>query len=162
MTRRISPFEILTMAEQIEQRGADFYRDAAHNTNDERLRALFLQLLDWELDHKKIFARMRQEFLQERESRSNFNPARYMTSDPRKLRSMAEAAAPDQPPESIAKMTEKAQVLQLALGLEKRAIRFYKKLIEGIRNVHAKKRIKAILDEEAKHVDIITQALEQA
>jgi len=52
--------EILKMAEQIEENGVKFYTEAASAASDSSAKQLLLDLAEFEKEHKKTFASIRE------------------------------------------------------------------------------------------------------
>jgi rubrerythrin len=157
---KLGAFDILKMAEQIEQDGIDFYRMAATKFDDDALRDLFTQLASWEVNHREAFAEMRCDLLEQLDMKMRFDEASYVTSNPQVLQSLASHAIKGDPEEELSKVKNKVDALELALKRETDAISFFRSLVDYLRDLPAKKRVKAILEEEKKHVNILTQSIQ--
>lgn len=160
MTAKLGTFDILKMAEQIEQDGIDFYRMAAAKSDDSALRDLFTQLAGWEARHKEALAEMKRDLLEQLDMKMRFDEARYVTSNPQVLQALASNAIKGDPEEELSQVESKVDVLELALKRETQAIHFFRSLVDYLRDLPAKKKIKAILEEEKKHVNILTQSIQ--
>lgn len=160
MTASLGTFDILNMAEQIEQAGIEFYHMAATRFDDDTLRDLFTQLAGWELKHKETFAEMKRDLLEQREMNMIFDEASYVMSNPQQLRALASHAIKGDPEEELSQVSSKVDALELALKRETQAIKFFRGLVDYLRDLPAKKKIKAIIEEEKKHVNILTQSIQ--
>jgi len=160
MTASLGTFDILNMAEQIEQAGIEFYRMAATRFDDDALRDLFTQLAGWEVKHKEALAEMKHGLLEDLDMKMRFDEASYVTSNPQQLRALASHAIKGDPEEELSKVKNKVDVLELALTRETQAIKFFRHLVDYLRDLPAKKKIKAIIEEEKKHVNILTQSIQ--
>jgi rubrerythrin len=159
MADRFGAFEILTMAEQIERQGAGFYRAAAAKFDEEELRSLFFQLAQWELSHQQVIADMNRELLERRDNRLSLDEAGFLSSNPQRLASLAKSAVKGDLGRQLSAVTGRAGILELALTIERDTIAFYHALDKSVRDLTASGKIKAILEEENKHIAILTQAM---
>ncbi len=157
---KLGTFDILRVAEQIEQDGIDFYRMAATRFDDDTLHDLFTQLAGWEAKHKEAFVEMRRDLLEQLDMKMRFDEASYMTSNPQQLRSLASGAVKGDPEQQLAKISSKVDALELALKRETDTIKFFRSLVGHLRNLPTKKRVKAIIEEEKKHINILTQSIQ--
>ncbi len=158
----LGAFEILTMAEQIERDSVDFYRRAASRVANDELRSLFSQLADWERKHEEIFGVMKRDVTEKSDNSMIFDEASYVTSNPQRLHSLAKSAVKNSPEQELSQVRNKLEVLDLALKREADAIRFFRALHKYALDAATKAKIKAIIEEEKKHVSILTQALQQS
>ena len=161
MPAKLSSFEILTMAEQIERDGAEFYQKAAQKLNDDELQNLFFQLAEWEKRHEQIFAEMKKQLLEKHDTSMRFDEANYITSNPQQLFSLAKSAIHDDPEEQLSKIHNKLEALKLVLARENETVKFFRSLESHLRDLVAKKKVREVIEEEKKHINIITQAIEQ-
>jgi rubrerythrin len=159
MTRELNAFEVLEIAEKMERDAARFYREAAGMHNDAKISKLFAELAQWEKRHVQVFADMKDYFAEQAWELGRFDLDRV---------DMARLDVPrvvlDEHSEPATELTgneTRADVLRLAIKKEQYTISYYAALTEfalGQDNVEA---IKAILQEERKHVRILTQSLQQ-
>jgi rubrerythrin len=160
MTRELNAFEVLEIAEKMEREAARFYREAAGMCNDAKIGKLFAELAQWEKRHVQVFADMKDYFAEQAWELGHFDLDRV------------DLARLDLPPAVLAERSEpvkeltgsetRVDVLRLAIEKERGTIGFYTALAEfalGQDNVEA---IKAILQEERRHVRILVQSLRQA
>jgi rubrerythrin len=156
-----SAYDILTLAEKIEQNGSIFYSQAADMCNDENLRSIFLQLSEWEKTHERMFAEMKKNFTDEISDSFKFDPSDYVLSNPPLIASLAEEAIDLSSCEKVKEMKDKKEILTYALKKEKGILVFFNKLKDCMRNCHASEKLNLIIQEENRHVGIITQSLER-
>jgi rubrerythrin len=160
MDARLGAFEILTMAQQIERDSVDFYRRAASIVDGDDLRSLFSKLADWEKKHEEVFEQMKRDMSEKHDSSMKINVESYISSNPQQLRSLAKSAIKNSPEDALAKIKDKVEILKLAFERETEAIKFFRSLVGHLRDLTAKKKVKDILDEEKKHLSILTQSIE--
>ena len=144
--------EILEMAEQIERNGARFYRRAAEGAEDPRNRQLLLDLAAAENEHEKVFTSMRADLAAKRREVTAFDPdgqaALY-------LRAMADGHVFDVRADPVELLTGKetvADILGMAMSMEKDSIVFYLGMKEMVPETLGKNRIDDIIKEEMGHL----------
>ena len=144
--------EIFEMAQQIERNGAKFYRKAAGNISDADQKSKLLDLATMEDAHLLIFTRMR-EALTDADRQS-------MVSDPFDesalyLQAIADGYIFDvkaDPSDLLAGKESLADILRIAIGLEKDSIVFYMGIRSRVPEHLGKDKIDRIIAEEMKHV----------
>jgi rubrerythrin len=161
-TNMSTPFnadEILEMAEQIERNGARFYRRAAEGAVDPRNRQLLLDLAAAEDEHEKVFASMRADQAGKRREMTAFDPdgqaALY-------LRAMVDGHVFDVRADPVELLTGKetvADILGMAMGMEKDSIVFYLGMKEMVPETLGKNRIDDIIKEEMGHLALLSNEL---
>jgi len=154
--------EIFEMAERIERNGAAFYRKAADGAADDSARTMFTELADWEDRHQQAFAEMHTALADEERASQVFDPdeegARY-------LQAFADRHVFDTDEEPAERLTgdeDLEEVLRIAIGLEKDSIVFYLGLREATPSAAGKERVEAIINEEMRHVAILSDELRKA
>jgi len=160
MTRELTAFEVLKIAEQMEQNAVRFYRRAAGIYDDPVLSKLFSELAQWEKRHIQVFAEMKDRFSGQAWEEGSIDPERVDVS-----RLDAPPAVFDEhrdPAKELTGNETRAEVFDLALKKERYTIGYYTSLTEfalGPENIRV---IRNILQEEKKHVRILVQSLRQA
>src|SRR3989339_204375 len=133
--------EMIEFAIQIEKNGEKFYRESVKLIPDERIKTLFSDLADQELEHKKVF----ESFLKKVE---NYNPPELYNDDYFSyLRAYADTKIFNKKLPGIKEPTE---AIHFALDIEKDSILNYS---ESKNFVHDddKKILDGIIEEERKH-----------
>jgi rubrerythrin len=151
--------EVFEIAEQIERNGARFYRKAAGSESSDENRQILEKLASMEDDHEKTFAAMRRTLAErDRESRT-FDPqdeaAMYM-------RAMADGNVFDtrrDPSEMLNGRETMADILSIAIGLEKDSIIYYLGMKDLIPPELGKEKIDSIIREEMRHITLLNRQL---
>lgn len=151
--------EIYEMAEQIERNGAGFYRKASESMTDPKMKDLLKDLITMEIQHEQTFAALRTELTADDQTPCVFDPdgegALY-------LRALADGHVFDidaDPSDMLSGSETAADVLDMAISLEKDSIVFYVGM-EGLMPAKANKgRIKAIIDQEIAHIALLSDKL---
>lgn len=151
--------EIFTMAEQIEINGAKFYRKAAR-ANPSAAR-LLEQLAAMEDAHYRTFSELHAAIGE--------RAREQLTADPEGEAGLfAQAFANENvfdvrkdPSEKLKGTESLAQVLNMAIGIEKESIVFYVGLKEMTPKNAGRDKIDHILQEELKHVAILSNELKK-
>jgi rubrerythrin len=160
MTRELTAVEVLQIAEEMERDAARFYRKAAGLYRDPSLSKLFSQLAQWEKGHAQIFADMKEHFVGQPWESGRFAldgvSAAHLDVPPAVFNEHSD------PAQELTGRESRAHVLKLALKKERYTIGYYTALTEFALGEDNLKVIKAILQEEKKHVRILAQSLEQS
>jgi rubrerythrin len=159
MTRELTAFEVLKIAEAMERNAARFYRKAAGMYDDPALSKLFSKLGQWEKRHIQVFADMKEQFSEQAWEQGSSDPERV---DVCRL----DAPPPvfdeySDPAKELSGNETRTEVFNLALKKERYTIGYYTSLTEfalGPENIEV---MKSILDEERRHVRILVQSLQQ-
>lgn len=160
MTRTFNAIEVFEIAEQIERNAGAFYRKAAELFKDSEVSGIFLKLADWEIGHEAVFAAMRKRLSEQGRELSTFDPE----DAPLDAKAMAGLAAFGIGPDPAAELTAsetRADALRMALRKEKDTIVYYTGLKGFVREAGSVDKIDEIIEEELRHIRIISQSLEQ-
>jgi rubrerythrin len=157
MTIHLNADEVFQMAEQIERNGAKFYQTAAGRTADASMRQLMEDLAAMEARHEKTFAAMRAE-LTEAERTAAFDPEGEAAAY---LRAMASGHVFDlkDPTKNLTGKETLGDLFHIAIGLEKDSIVFYLTMTDMVPKRFGKGKINSIINEEQKHIAILTRAM---
>lgn len=159
---RFNASEVLEMAEQIEVRGAEFYRRAAQlrsEAKDEGMAARLLGLAAMEDGHRETFAAMRRNLPREMREETAADP--YMEAT-LYLQAMADSHGGEGAPSATRALTGKesvADILRMAIDLERKSILFYVGLKEMVPAKLGRDRIDGVIAEERSHVVTLTDEL---
>jgi rubrerythrin len=159
MTRELTVFEVLLIAEGMERSAAKFYRRAAGMYDDPSINRLFSELAQWEERHVQVFADMKDHFSEQAWELGRFDLGRVNAArlDVRPA-VFNESSDPSQ---ELTGNETRADVFRLAIKKERYTIGYYIALTEfalGQDNIQI---IRNILQEEKKHVRILAQSLRQ-
>ena len=154
--------EVFEMAIQIEENGAAFYRKAA-DLQKEAADKKFLQTLAQVEDrHKVSFQEMKTQVSELEKSQTVFDPNDELSAY---LKAMADAHGGEGNPEALELLTGKetmAEIVTLAIGLEKESILFYLGLKDIVPPKYGREKIDEIINEEKKHVVQLSGFLKKA
>jgi len=160
MTVTFNAFEILEIAEQIEQNGTNFYIRAAELFDDSKTREMFLRLAEWERQHEQTFAQMKQQ-LSEQDRQESSSDTDDLLPDPRVMAGMAVFGIRSEPAEELRGRQNRTDILRRAVEKEKDSIVFYHGLKEFVPAKADKEKIDEIIKEEMKHIVILDQSLKE-
>jgi rubrerythrin len=159
MSRELTGAEALEVAERMEQNAARFYRRAAGMYQDPKISKLFSDLAQWEKRHVEVFAEMKKRLSEQVWGLGQYGAERPNGSRPQKATPVF--ADRVDPAQELTGREAKADVLRMALQKENESISFYAGLKGSVPNAEDIRAIQDILDEEQRHVRILTQSLEQ-
>jgi rubrerythrin len=151
--------EIFEMAQEIEKNGAKFYRAAAKKF--QAVSGLFNELAEMEDKHLKTFTDMRAQL-----DKCELEPAVFDPDGQGQmyLQVMADGHVFDiksDPAKLLANLKTAADVLKMAIGMEKDSIAFYVGLRESVAQSAGKEKVDAIIREEFGHIVTLGQKLKQ-
>jgi len=159
MSITFNALEIFEIAEQIERNGVKFYTKAAEITKADDMQKIFLELADMEREHEETFADMRKQISTKQKELITFDPENEAALY---LQAIAGGHVFDlkkDPSEQLGGKEATADILKMAIELEKDSVVFY----IGIRNFVAaeavKEKIEDIIDEEQNHIVTLSQKL---
>ena len=161
MTIRFNADEVLEMAEQIERNGVKYYRKAAESMSDPDEKKLLLTLADMEVEHEKIFARMRADLPSDDQESTTFDPNNESALY---LQAMANANVFDMskdPSEALTGAESMDDILKTAIGMEKESIVFYVGLRQLVPPTLGKDNIENIIKEEMSHITLLSSKLQK-
>ena len=151
-----NPDEILEMAEQIEENGARFYRQAAQEAKDVEIHELLQELAAMEDAHEKFFANMRENLKAEEIA---FNADAQASSY---LNAWADSHVFDMKADPVKRIKDQKDmegILRVAIDLEKESIVFYLGMKNAVNKKTYQDRIEEIIKEEMKHIVYLSAKL---
>ncbi len=159
MTVKFNSDEIYEIAERIEKNGANFYRKAAENFDNESAKTTLQGLASMEEEHRIIFAAMRAEISEQEKEQTLYDP----DDDVKKyLRAIADGHVFDMQTDPSSKLTGSEtfeEVVQIAIGLEKDSIIFYLGMKDMVPEALGKDKLDHIIAEEKRHIVTLTEML---
>ena len=144
--------EIFEMAVRIEANGARFYRKAAGFQSDSQNRKMLDKLAIMEDHHKITFEEMRKSLSEADKTATVLDPENEASQY---LAAMADAHGGEGSPAAADLLTGKeslAEIIDIAVGLEKESILFYIGLKDMIPPKYGRDKLDKIIAEERKHV----------
>lgn len=151
--------EVFHIAEQMERNGASFYAKAAEAAGNEKARRILTALTEMEQQHEKTFADLRSTLSLAESVSITFDPddegAAY-------LNAFIEGEVFDlksDPWEALTGEESLAEILKLAIGLERDSIVFYLGMRDMVPAKFGKGRIEDIIKEEMGHITVLHKQL---
>ncbi|UCC23622.1 MAG: ferritin family protein [Planctomycetota bacterium] len=151
--------EIFEMAEEIERNGAKFYREAAENASDEKIKRMLLDMAVMEDGHLHTFEQMRKELGPREKEAMIFDrdneAALY-------LQTMADGRGHEGKVSPAEKLTGKEtpqEVLRTAIDAEKNSVVFYVGLKDLVSVKAGKDKVEGIIKEELGHMAALKKEL---
>ncbi|MBN1523930.1 MAG: ferritin family protein [Spirochaetales bacterium] len=153
--------EIFSVAVKIEENGAAFYRKAAEIHKGDSHASLLENLAKMEDVHKKIFLEMKDSLAAVYSAEKSFDPYQEAMLY---LNAMADAHGGEGSPSAADALTGKEtiqEILDIALGLEKKSILYYTGLKDLVPERLGKEHLETIINEEKNHVAQLQQVKAQ-
>jgi rubrerythrin len=151
--------EIFEMAEEIERNGAKFYREAAENASDEKIKRILLDMAVMEDGHLSTFEEMRKELGPREKEAMVFDrdneAALY-------LQTMADGRGYEGKVSLAEKLTGKEtpqEILRIAIDAEKDSVVFYVGLKDLVSARAGKDKVEGIIREEMGHIATLKKEL---
>ncbi|MCE1245655.1 MAG: ferritin family protein [Firmicutes bacterium] len=147
-----SGYEIVLLAIEIEKMGHMFYTRAEKLAITEEVKEMFRTMAKEELDHIKIINREIEPMFKNEDDytwENEENVSQYLT----RTSGGSVFANPDSVKKLLEQVDTHEEAVELCLKGEKKAIAFYKKVMDQTSGEEGKTAIKRILDEEIKHVE---------
>jgi rubrerythrin len=145
--------DVFEMAEQLERNGAKFYRDAAQHTDTLEYKNLLKGLAQMEVEHEKIFIKLRSELSGNEKASTVFDPQNESVLY---LRSLADTKVFFEKEIDFSSMES---VLKAAILAEKDSIVFYLGMKEMVPEKYGKDKLEKIIKEEMGHIKILGKEL---
>lgn len=145
--------DVFEMAEQLERNGAKFYQEAAQHTGNPEYKKLLRMLSDMEIEHEKIFVKLRSELSGNEKAPTAFDPQNESVLY---LRALADTKVFFEKEIDFSSMKS---VLKAAILAEKDSIVFYLGMKEMVPEKFGKDKLDKIIKEEMGHIKILGNAL---
>jgi len=145
--------DVFEMAEQLERNGAKFYREAAQHAGNPDYKKLLQTLSDMEIEHEKIFVKLRSELSGNEKSSTVFDPQNESILY---LRALADTKVFFEKEIDFSSMKS---VLKAAILAEKDSIVFYLGMKEMVPEKYGKDKLDKIIKEEMGHIKILGNEL---
>jgi rubrerythrin len=159
MAQKLNAYQILNLAQSIEENAVGFYKQTAELYDGENAGPVLLKLADMEREHKKKYAAMQAslEDTQKQQSDENFynNLDLYLKAvlDSQSLEGSDFAGVLLRGDESL------EEILMIAMDLEKETILFYLGLKDVVSAEKDKQTVDVIIEEEKSHIVILAAEL---
>jgi len=161
MDLEMNGYEVLEIAERIERNGSRFYRRAAAICTAPSLSTLLVELAQWESQHIKVFKDMKERSIEQKWEIGDLAPDRVGSLDARALAGLAVFGIQPNPADELTGHESRADILRLAIEKEKDSIVYYTGLKDLMPYEQDRKVVEEIIQEEMRHVRILSQSLEQ-
>lgn len=151
--------EIYEIGVEIEKNGKKFYEIAAEAAKEPIVKAFFSRLAQWENEHIQLFSKLKTGLPENARREVAFDPngelARYLkaAADTHVFRADADV------PGMVSRCQTAIDALSLALTFEKDSVVLYSAMRNFVPQDLGKGEIEKILDEELKHMVIITDEM---
>ena len=161
MNIEFNAFEVFEIAQKIERNGARFYRKAAGLFKEPHLGNMFIELANWETKHIEVFANMKKQLAQQSRELRCFKPDKNMLIDAQAMAGLAVFGIKPEPSDELTGKENLKDVLKRAIQKEKDSIVYYTGLKDFVPARAGGHKIADIIEEEMRHIRILSQSLEQ-
>ena len=161
MSIEFNAFEVFEIAQKLERNGARFYRKAAGLFKEPHIRNMFIELANWETKHIEVFVNMKKQLAQQSRELRSFKPDKNMLIDAQAMAGLAVFGIRPEPSDELTSKENLKDVLKKAIQKEKDSIVYYTGLKDFVPASAGKHKIADIIEEEMRHIRILSQSLEQ-
>jgi rubrerythrin len=153
--------DVFRVGVQIETNGKLFYETAAKQTQEARAKELFKELAHWENQHIELFERLRLQLPETAKEENLFDPGSELemyieaTADSHIFIKNKDIGS------LVSTLKTLQEVLDLAITFEKDSVVFYSAMKKAIPESFGKERMDALINEEIKHIAILTRQKEK-
>ena len=159
MAIKFNAGEVLNMAMKIEQNGANFYRKAAEQFDDEHAVTMLRELASWEEGHKLTFAAMWEDLTSSETPNVTFDPEGEAILYLNALADGNVFNVDEDPSKQLTGTEALEDVLRTALLMEKDSIVFYLGLKELVPPSLGREKVDKIISEEMGHIGFLNKEL---
>ncbi len=145
--------EVFKIAEEIEENGRDFYKKASDEIKDRSYKDLLLGLSNMEFDHYKTFSSMRASLSEKEKQPAVFDP---LNETVKYLKALADMSVFY---DKKIDMSNIESILKTAIIMEKDSIVFYAGMKDLVPKRLGREKIQDIIEEEKKHIVMLTDKL---
>ncbi|MEN6574828.1 MAG: ferritin family protein [Phycisphaerales bacterium] len=152
MSTAFNADEVFEMAEQIEQNGARFYREAATKTVSREIKEMFLNMASMEEGHQRTFKEMRKSLSEQEKAETVYDPYGEASLY---LQALADSKGFEGMKSQTQKLTGKEsarELLEIAIGAEKNSVLYYVGLKDLVPAGMGRDKVEAIIREEVRHI----------
>ncbi|MCH8218384.1 MAG: hypothetical protein IH892_16625 [Planctomycetes bacterium] len=148
METKFNVFEILEIAERVEQRGARFYIQTAKRFRKAALQDVFYKLAEGKVKQQKAWARMRKEFSEKTGEFGTYDPDNYVLSHPEVMAGLSWFGTGAGRAKPLTGTEKKEEILRDAINRENAVIAFYQGLKDFTRDPAGTDTVDKIIAEE--------------
>jgi rubrerythrin len=161
MDKKFSVFEILEIAERIENNATRFYLKAAELYDDSQLRDIYHKLANWRAKHEKILIKRRKDYSEKTGALGTFDPDDYVLSNPEVMAGLTWLGTKSDPAKGLTGHETKSEILNDAVKRADEAIAFYDGLKDFARDPEGERAIDKIIEDEKQNIRLLNEQLEQ-
>jgi rubrerythrin len=150
--------EVFALAENMEKNGAAFYRQAAMLDVDPDIKTKLRELAEMEDNHQEAFKAIRKQLATQEKTSTVFDPDNELSAYLDAM-SAGYALAKEEDPQVLLAGKGLAEILKIAISLEKDAIVFYLGLKDLVPDAAGKDKVDWIIRQERGHVVTLSAQL---
>lgn len=159
MDTKFNVFEVLTIAQQIERKGAKFYLTMAQRFEDKEHRDILYQVANWKAKREKIWTRMKKRFSEKTGQFGTFDPDNYVLSNPEVMAGLTSFGTKE---DLFSRLTGKettAQIIRDVIRRTNEVIIFYRGLKDFARDPASREVIDKILREQGREIRFLNDEI---
>ncbi|OGJ86345.1 MAG: hypothetical protein A2268_01540 [Candidatus Raymondbacteria bacterium RifOxyA12_full_50_37] len=159
MSQEFNADQVFGIGVEIEKNGKEFYTAAAQSSAGQSIKTTLEELAKWEDQHIAIFSNLRKNLPATAAQDNTYDPNNEITLY---LKAAADnhVFIKNKDPRALAKVCDTPiEVIGIAMNFEKDSVVFYSAMRNAIPAELGKSDIEKLIDEELKHIVILTKIL---
>jgi rubrerythrin len=161
MTIYLNADDIFRVGVQIEINGKLFYETAEKQARETGTKELFRELAAWENQHIELFERLRLQLPETAREENLFDPGSELETNIKATADSHIFIRNKDISSLVSTMKTPQEVLDLAITFEKDSVVFYSTMKKAIPESFGKERMDTLIDEEIRHIAMLTQQKEK-
>lgn len=161
MDTKFSVFEVLKIAEKVENRAANFYVRAAGLFEDTAIKDLYYRFAEWKAQQQKAWARMRQEFSERTGEFGTYDPDNFVQSNPQVMAGLTWMGEGHKSRHLTGKES-KLDVLKDCIHRENAVITFYQGLKDFARDQGTCDTVDKLMAQENKYIMALMEEMNKS
>ena len=160
METKFNVFEILEIAERVEQRGARFYIQTAKRFRETALQDLYAKLAQGKVKQQKAWARMRKAFSKKTGEFGTYDPDNYVLSHPEVMAGLTWFGTRAGRAKPLTGTEKEDEILRDAIKRENAVIAFYQGLRDFARDPAGAELVDKIIAKENQCVRMLIHEID--
>ena len=161
MSITFNSFELIAMAERIEEDGHSFYRKAAELFDNPHIQDLLVKLAKWENKHKTRFATLREQTPNLDNQESNIDSDDDLSLYLQAMEGLDVFTDKEDTMDQLTGNERMKEVLRIALRKEKDSVIYFVALKAFVPTETGKKKIDDIIMENLRHIAILNKSIKE-
>ncbi len=160
MDTKFNVFEVLEIAERLENKGARFYlkiADLFEGDEASDAKDIVLKLANYKAKHQKVWAKLRKRFAEKTGEFGTFDPTNYVLSNPAVMASLTWFPTKPGASKTLTGKETREEIIRDAIRRSNEVLIFYNGLKDFARDPATEETIDRIIREEHRQIDLLAE-----